>query len=81
MCVPCAKEVINNGFTQAGEMASLIRKLSLREVETVTQEQDDLLYALACVEVDAIQKVKTSAVEMARMQGSSRRWLELLESI
>lgn len=81
MCVPCAKEVINNGFTQAAATAELLRKLTLREPEEVSQEQDDQLYELACVELDAIQRVKTSALEMARMQKAPPRWLALIESL
>lgn len=81
MCVPCAKEIINNGFTQAAETAVLLRSLTLREPEEISKEQDDQLYDLACVELDAIQKVKTSAIEMARMQKAPKRWLELLESL
>jgi hypothetical protein len=81
MCVPCAKEVINNRFTQAAETAALVRKLSLQEVVGIDEVQDDHLYAMACAEVEAIGAVKLAALRMARMQGSPERWLRLLERL
>jgi hypothetical protein len=78
MCVPCAKEVINNGFTQAAETAALVRKLSLQKVVEIEEERDDHLYAMACAEIEAIMAVKKSAVRMAKMQGTPERWLALM---
>lgn len=78
MCVPCAKEIINNGFTRAAEMAHDVRRLSMEPIQEVTPEQDEQLYRLACREIDAITEVKRSVVEMGKMQGASERWLKLL---
>lgn len=78
MCVPCAKKLINGGFTRAAEMAHDVRHLSLEPIQEVTPEQDEQLYRLACREIEAIAEVKRSAVEMGKMQGTPERWLKLL---
>lgn len=81
MCIPCAKEIINGGFTRAAEMAHDVRRLSLEPVQEITPEQDEQLYRLACREIEAIAAVKRSAVEMGKMQGAPPRWMKLLERL
>lgn len=81
MCVPCSKEVINDASVLFARLAGTVRRLSLQDPVEISEQQDDFLYRMAEREIEAIGSVKESAVEMAKMQGSPKRWIKLMERL
>lgn len=81
MCVPCSKEVINNGAVLFAQLAGTVRRLSLLDPVEISEEQDDFLFRMAEREIRFIEETKGSAVEMAKMQGSPPRWIKLMERL
>lgn len=81
MCVPCAKELINNGATHAAEDAELMRQLVVGQAEKeerdLTPDEEAFLLSLATVEASFILSIGRCRREMIQVQGGSRAWVDL----
>lgn len=86
MCVPCAKEIINNGATAAADDASLIRELIVNQAiaegdRPLSKEEEALLLRMAKHEAQFILAIRQCRTQMIAIQGSPPEWVDLARSL
>jgi hypothetical protein len=85
MCVPCAKEIIDNGATNAAEAADLMRDLVVsqarREGRPLSSDEETFLLDLATVEAGFILGIRRCRTAMIKAQRGSAAWVDLARSL
>lgn len=85
MCVPCAKEIINEGATSAAYLANSMRSLIVgkakEESRPLSEEEEAVLLDLARCEVSFIKAVRRAQTDMIKAQGGSPEWVALSASM
>lgn len=85
MCVPCAKQLINDGATAAAEAANTIRYLVVdlaeRENRNLSKPEEALLLRMAQHEAQFIKAIRQCRTQMIAVQGSPEEWVNLARGL